>query len=146
DEKWIQSADETWCYILPGGEVFQWVKGSYPVQGNLVADFPSSGTYLPESKVYQYPTFLTDADSSVPLENTSDPYTLQQKYGFFSTGAYWQNWGGLNEKWLQDRDMVWNYLLPHGALYRWDGLSPTLHGTLIALTDPAFYDNPYALL
>lgn len=148
DEKWIGGADGYWYYILPAGQIYRWHVGTYPVQGTLVADLQVEGVdaHAMDASVFRFPTFLTEADNSVPVESSADPYALDQQYRFYTTDNLYQNWGGKNEKWIKDRNHDWYYVLPHGALYRWDlAMTGALHGELIALLDPSVHENPLAL-
>lgn len=60
--------------------------------------------------------------------------------------SYYENIGGLGEKWLRDAEQGWFYILPSGLLYRWNGKPFTaeqpLTGTLIADVGPEFFINP----
>ncbi len=53
--------------------------------------------------------------------NTSVARAMGDKLGLFTTGNYFHNWGGLNEKWLMGRGNKWYYITPDGELYRWTG-------------------------
>ncbi len=48
------------------------------------------------------------------------------KLGLFTTGNYYFNWGGLDEKWLKGADDSWYYITPNGDLYHWHGRSNVL--------------------
>ncbi|MCA9177869.1 MAG: hypothetical protein KDB14_25555 [Planctomycetales bacterium] len=48
-------------------------------------------------------------------------YDLDQQHQFETPADYFQNWGGQQERWIQDAGGVWHYLLPGGGLYRWEG-------------------------
>ncbi len=48
------------------------------------------------------------------------------QYGLSYVGQDLDNWGGLQEKWLQGDGDRWYYLLPDGDLYRWSGSSTPL--------------------
>ena len=63
---------------------------------------------------------------------------LRLDQGFYSTGNYYLNYSGRNEKWLKNRLGNWLYLTPAGDLTRSDG------SVLIHL-DPLVYDDPYLL-
>lgn len=51
------------------------------------------------------------------------------KLDLYTTGNYYQNWGGLDEKWLKGGDGAWYYITPNGDLFRWHGRSNVLGGT-----------------
>jgi hypothetical protein len=70
---------------------------------------------------------------------------LHQQFGFRTTARSFDNWGGLNERWLMDREQRWYYILPDGSLYRWQvGTGKTnggLQGELIAGFSSAYHAN-----
>ena len=54
-----------------------------------------------------------------------------------------QNWGGLNEKWVQGNGGTYYYILPTGDLLQWTGSFAS--STLLARLDTSFYANPELL-
>ncbi|MCA9123996.1 MAG: MMPL family transporter [Planctomycetales bacterium] len=46
---------------------------------------------------------------------------MGDRLGLFSTGNYYENWGGLGEKWLQGHGGQWYFITPSGELREWDG-------------------------
>ena len=46
--------------------------------------------------------------------------------GLFTAGDAYDNWGGLNEKWLQGTGGSWYYITPGGEFFRWNGRSNLL--------------------
>ncbi len=46
---------------------------------------------------------------------------MGDRLGLFSTGNYYENWGGRGEKWLQGHEGQWYFLTPVGELFRWSG-------------------------
>jgi hypothetical protein len=151
DEKWILGNGNQWYFILKNGEIHKWNGESripYPEPSTLVATVTSDGVTWTPNKTYQYPTSLTDANdssTSFPASPFTDPYSLELQYGFASTTARAQNWGGLDETWLKDSSGSWYYILPHGALYQWTAGTNPPTGQLISLLDPSVYDNPFSL-
>jgi hypothetical protein len=68
---------------------------------------------------------------------------LDSEHGFWSSGNYYDNYLGQNERWIRDADNQWHYLLSDGSLYRWDGsfnASP-----LVAELGSEVYDDPSLL-
>ncbi|MHB8969501.1 MAG: MMPL family transporter [Pirellulaceae bacterium] len=90
--------------------------------------------------------------------------------GLFAAGDSYNNWGGLNEKWLRGTGQTWYYITPDGELFQWNGHSnllgalgrlfrrtilsdPSLDGTLLArfgrrpteTTRNGFHDDPQRL-
>ncbi|MEZ6123570.1 MAG: hypothetical protein R3C49_10380 [Planctomycetaceae bacterium] len=82
---------------------------------------------------------LADASHSEEVE----AYDLDHRLQLKTSGAMFENWGGLGEKWLQGSD-GWYFITPDGSLYLWDG-GTGANGTLIATLDVSFFDNPTAL-
>ncbi|MHB8863870.1 MAG: RND transporter family protein [Pirellulaceae bacterium] len=46
--------------------------------------------------------------------------------GLFIAGDAYNNWGGLQEKWLHGSGASWYYITPSGELFRWNGRSHLL--------------------
>ena len=65
------------------------------------------------------------------------------QYEFQSTDEYYQNWAGQNEKWIQDAEDNWYYLLSDGGLYEWSGDFES--SDQIATLDESVYDDPSLL-
>ena len=63
--------------------------------------------------------------------------------------SYYENYGGLNERWMYSDDSGWYYVTPQGELYRWNGKPVTadapLTGTLVATPGSSYYDDPLLL-
>ena len=77
--------------------------------------------------------------------STRELYDLDQANNFRLTESQFQDWGGLNEKWIQS-DSGWHYITPDGSLYDWDmGDRSNLSGDLVATLDSSVYDDPSLL-
>jgi hypothetical protein len=76
---------------------------------------------------------------------TSLAFVRDQQYNFFTTGDFFQNFLGLNEKWVQSAVLSngWAYLLPNGELYEWDGATS---GTLRGNVGQYYWDDPNRLI
>ena len=59
---------------------------------------------------------------------------LGAEHALFVGKDYFFNWGGKNEKWLQDGDGGYYYVTPNGRLFRWDGGSNIVGAAWRALT------------
>ncbi len=70
--------------------------------------------------------------------------SLQTTYGFHSVGSYYQNYGGLNEKWFEDRNNHWFVITPDGTILSWT-TGPLAGSPTVAVTDPSVYANPNLL-
>lgn len=89
-------------------------------------------------------------------------YTLSDSQG---RTIFYENWGGLQEKWLKGSGSQWYYITPDGDLYRWNGVDAPvaaagrwiwrnvvgeqLTGELVKsfgeLDGPWYYENPRRL-
>jgi hypothetical protein len=69
---------------------------------------------------------------------------LRETLGLRAAGNYYQNWGGLNEKWIVGSGGQWYYLLPNGQLYRWQNNDPSLN-PLVATLDTGHWADPSLL-
>lgn len=68
---------------------------------------------------------------------------LDSEHGFWSGGDYYDNYLGQNERWIRDADDQWHYLMPDGALHRWEGSFDT--SSLMADLGSEVYDDPTML-
>ncbi|MCA9061274.1 MAG: hypothetical protein KDA85_22325, partial [Planctomycetaceae bacterium] len=75
-------------------------------------------------------------------------YELDQTHGFYFNKTFYQNSGGLGERWLRADD-GWYYITPPGDLYKWNGqaYSPStpLTGTLVVSLGYDYYRTPALL-
>ncbi|MGE0759339.1 MAG: right-handed parallel beta-helix repeat-containing protein [Pirellulaceae bacterium] len=93
------------------------------------------------------PLVASDPDGdnlSFDASVSSYAYALDQIHDFSYSGQYWENWGGQNEKWIQDADSAWYFITPSGELYRWSGESQAA-GTLVATLGTLVYADPSLL-
>jgi predicted RND superfamily exporter protein len=68
---------------------------------------------------------LKDGNTEAELAQAAERLRVRKvadRYGLFATGDFYENWGGLGERWLLGQD-GWHYITPDGGLYRWDGKS-----------------------
>ena len=68
---------------------------------------------------------------------------LDAEHGFWSSGNYYENHLGQNERWILDGNNRWHYILPDGDLHRWERSSAT--DPLIAELGVEVYDDPSLL-
>ena len=54
------------------------------------------------------------------LPATADRDFVGNRYGFYFTGDFHEDWAGLGEKWLRGDGGKWFYIVPNGDVYRWD--------------------------
>ncbi|MEZ6063248.1 MAG: Calx-beta domain-containing protein [Planctomycetaceae bacterium] len=78
-------------------------------------------------------------------QDSREAYDLDQAEQLRFTGNLFENYGGLNERWLLGRN-GWVYITPDGNVFKWNG-SPRnrLSGSLIAELSPAFHADPSLL-
>ncbi len=73
-------------------------------------------------------------------------YQLKQQYGLTSTGNYYTNYDGYNEKWIAGSNSNWYWLMPNGALYHYTGASSTIQSAnLVGTLNATYYTNPALL-
>ncbi len=77
---------------------------------------------------------LTYTATLIHVPHADVAYQLQQQEQFIAPARNYYNYRGLNEKYLQNAQRQWFYMLPDGQLYRWGGnvQSSQLVGTLSA--------------
>jgi V8-like Glu-specific endopeptidase len=144
-EKWVVGGNNNWFYILPNGEINRWTNGTRPVVGEsigqLSADYHGNPTLLHEAL---NPTAAEEdcADNSVE----SSAYELDQTYGFRFTGSYSEDWGGQGEKWFQNSNGRWFFIVANGSVYRWTSNTRPAEGTLVATLSAEYHADPLLLL
>ncbi len=70
-------------------------------------------------------------------------YELNLQKSFFTTGNFFQNSAGLNEKWIMSAtDNSWYIIEPTGSLLKWNGGSSF---NQIAILSPAYWTDPSLL-
>lgn len=67
---------------------------------------------------------------------------IDQQLELTTTGNYFENWGGRNEKWMTGND-GWVFITPDGGLYKWTGNGA--NGQLLAMFSPAYHESPELL-
>ena len=108
-------------------------------------------------------TIAPGGEVVIPLSvtNTSSPVTysahivcpaalawqIDQQLGLSTTGSYYTNKDGQNEKWLIDRSLQWYWLMPNGDFRRYAGSVAATLGpaNLVATFDPTYYADPRKL-
>ena len=45
---------------------------------------------------------------------------LGNRFSFYFTGDFHEDWSGQNEKWIRGKGGRWYYIVPNGDIYRWD--------------------------
>ena len=74
-------------------------------------------------------------------------YQLDLQYGLTSSGNYYTNDYGLNEKWIPDSKGNWYWLMPDGEFRRFAGSAAAtlLPANLLATLNASYYANPALL-
>lgn len=89
---------------------------------------------------------IESGSATVMIESaTGAAARLDRELSFYSNGSYWEDWGGLDEKWFRDESDQWYFITPDGSLSIWARQGGAT-GTEIAQLDPAFYADPELLL
>ncbi len=113
-----------WYYILPTGGVYAWNGLGKPLSGTLLSTL---------DPIYYYnPTMLVDALQ----ENYA--YDIKSTLGLFNPGNFYQNYLGMQERWIQGAGQLWYYITPSGKLYN-------ASSTFLASLDPIYYNEPARL-
>ncbi len=71
-------------------------------------------------------------------------HDLDQEYDFYVLSSYYENWGGLNERWIRGGGAQWFFTLPDGSLNLWHGSFDS--SEQIASFDGSVYDDPTLLV
>ncbi len=129
-EKWIKGNlnqfNNPWYFIKPDLSFWAWSGGS-GANGAQLAQ-------LDQRLYYENPAFLYQGQA---LDLAS---AMQQQLGLHvvlsQTNAY-----GRGEKWLQDANKAWYFILPDGTFYKWSGIANSATGTLWATFDPDYSVN-----
>lgn len=107
------------------------LRGTSNVQTTLfVCDQPGILTNLDQHSEI---TFCTSA----AMQQAA--FTIDQARALTFTGDDYLNWGGASERWLKGND-GWYFVLPSGALFKWDGGGQAT-GELVATFDASYYDD-----
>ncbi len=120
--RWLLDRNNNFHFILPDGRFFRW-DGNPSATGTLVG-IPGA-TYFARIEL---------------LYNAQEAFNLDLGRGFRTdNGELYENFYGLGERWLLDRNNNFHFILPNGDLFFWDGNdSPT--GTLVARLGPSYHE------
>lgn len=92
---------------------------------------------------YNISTGFDVASKSVNLVDLARQ--IDRQLGLDSSGRYYENWGGWNEKWFHSTDGDWYFITPEGELYQWNGQSDLNQSHLYAILDANYYQEPTLL-
>lgn len=85
----------------------------------------------------------------IELESSTPSEKAVNSRGLYLRGSYFQNFGGLNEKWIFSDAQGWHFVTPEGRLVEWDGQAiddeNPLTGSLVALVGAVAWEDPTTL-
>lgn len=137
-EKWFQG-DGGWYFITPDGSLYLW--NQQPgANGDLVANLDASFFDNPELLYNSNPANTATIDDDVARITAAD---LDHDLHLTTDGNYYENWGGLGEKWLKGDD-GWYFVTPDGSVYQWTRGSG-MASTLVAGLDSRYHADPTLL-
>ncbi len=105
--------------------------------------------------VYTVRQLLKDGwQQTAPLDPVESlAFALGRQFRFTTKQGLFENWGGLEEKWLQSTNQAnaWYFIVPSGELWEWDRssglpLGSPLEGRSIGTLDPRYYEDPQLLV
>jgi hypothetical protein len=131
-------------YYLSGTGVIN--KISYAGDPLTLAPIPDQTVAAGQVLTLTLPGSDPDGDPlTYAAQAINQAYYLKQSLGLYTTGDFFTNWGGRQEKWIQSNRLdAWYFITPDGGLYQWDG-SGGANGTLVARLDPIFNADPTLL-
>jgi hypothetical protein len=137
-EKWFHG-DGGWYFITPDGSLYLW-NGQSGANGDLIANLDASFFDNPELLYNSTPAGTATIDDDVARITAAD---LDHDLNLTTDGNYYENWGGLGEKWLRG-DGGWYYVTPDGSVYQWTRGSG-MNDTLVAGLDSRYHADPTLL-
>jgi V8-like Glu-specific endopeptidase len=107
------------------------------------ANFISAAAYLDwiESKV----TLPTNSDVEIADELLCTAYQLDSAQAFITPPNFSTTWGGRGEKWFQNAQREWHFILPEGDVYKWTVGSTPPMGEQVGSLAPIFHEDPSRL-
>jgi hypothetical protein len=83
---------------------------------------------------------LSDATTQLRAAALDESMNLEKM-----SGGYWNDWSGMNEKWIRSDD-GWLFILPNGSVRRWQGgRYDEMRSTAVGELDVRYYNNPSLL-
>jgi hypothetical protein len=138
NERWFQDSNGNWFVIAaPVGnatttQISRWNGGT-----SLTA------VATVNALVYDAPELLFKATAGLTV-NQTQLQALRLSFGFRFNNSFYQNYLGLNEKWIwSDIEAAWYIMRTDGRIHKWLG-GKTL-GTQVAKVSPLVWDNPNLL-
>jgi len=140
-EKWILDASRNWYYITPDGGLTKWDNGARPLAGRFIGQL-NADYHVDPSLLHSAIDPGADACAASVEERA---YNLDQEHGFDFTGNYATDWGGRGEKWVQNQNRNWFFIVPDGRVYRWEVGTRPADGDVVETLDPSFHTDPSKL-
>ena len=131
-EKYIQSREDIWHFIMPDGKIYEW-------QNDINNRDVCVGEVSPI--VYDDPYLLINAEFELTEDEQEELSDLRKDFGFRFSQSYYRNTHGAFEKFIQDRDGIWYYMMPNGSIYLWEGVID-LEDESVGEAGALAYDNP----
>jgi len=139
NEKWFSDRTGSLYFLLTNGALIKW-------NGISFASSKASPIANLGSLVYDDPNVLFNANVSFSSASVTQLATLRTTYGFYFLGQFYNNLTGNNEKWFQDRNQNYYFLLSNGDLIKWDAISvATSKANPVANVGVIVYDDPFLL-
>ena len=123
-----------WYYITPGGYLYLWNRQSDVSGSQLVAKL--------DRAFYDDPSLLHDA---LNPEIATLASVYDATLGLELAGSYYENWGGLGEKWISSSDGIWYFITADGGFYRWNGQQDLRTSKKIAQFNSFYHADPSKL-
>jgi hypothetical protein len=140
-EKWIIDGSRNWYYITPDGGVTKWETNSRPPRGRFIGQL-NADYHVDPSLLHNAVDPGGDACGESAEERA---YNLDQAHGFEFTGNYATDWGGRGEKWVQNRNRNWFFIVPDGRVYRWEQGTRPADGEVVETLNASFHADPSLL-
>ena len=131
EEMWFTDQNGRWHFVTPSGRLYRHVSGSTLATSNMIAQV--------DANIYADLSLLFSPYNTEPLKTAAE---LQATFGFSAASSSWTNWGGWQEKWIEDKDGKWYFITNSGRVFRYipTAAGPRLAGSqLIARVDASVY-------
>ena len=115
--------DNGWYFVTPDGGLYRATSGTSLAAMPLIAQLDAS--------YYDDPSLIHDAQVSGVMLGQQLIHEVAN-LGLHVQGTDWQNWGGMNEKWVLSDAGKWYFVTPDGTLYQWAGGTNVAASTVVA--------------
>ena len=132
NEKWMLG-NNGWYFVTPDGGLYRATSGTSLAAMPLIAQLDAS--------YYDDPSLIHDAQVSGVMLDQQLIHEVAN-LGLHVQGTDWQNWGGMNEKWVLSDAGKWYFVTPDGTLYQWAGSTNVAASTVVAHVGACCYVDP----